>query len=128
VIVSKKFSFDAAHFLPGYKGKCSKLHGHRWICELACRGYVAEDTGMVIDFAELKKFCDIFEDRFDHTCLNDLPGLSNPTAENICQYIYDEFNMWCVAHGVRCEYIRIWETPNSMCELHMKEVGNALLS
>ena len=23
-------SFDAAHFLKGYKGKCSNIHGHRW--------------------------------------------------------------------------------------------------
>ena len=23
-------SFDAAHFLKGYAGKCHNLHGHRW--------------------------------------------------------------------------------------------------
>ena len=23
-------SFDAAHFLHGYNGKCSNIHGHRW--------------------------------------------------------------------------------------------------
>ena len=23
-------SFDSAHFLAGYDGKCSNLHGHRW--------------------------------------------------------------------------------------------------
>lgn len=23
-------SFDAAHFLYGYEGKCSNIHGHRW--------------------------------------------------------------------------------------------------
>lgn len=115
--VSKKFSFDAAHHLPNYKGKCKNPHGHHWVCELACRGPIAEDTGMVVDFNELKKFCNIFEEKFDHTYLNDIKELPNPTAENICQYIHDEFHMWCVAHGVSFEYIRIWETPNSMVEL-----------
>jgi len=115
MIVSKKFSFDAAHFLPKYKGKCNQTHGHHWVVELACGGEVAEDTGMVVDFAELKKFCNIFEERFDHTLLNDT--LPNPTAENICKYILDEFYLWCVTHGVSFEYIRIWEAENSMVEL-----------
>jgi len=121
MVVSKKFSFDAAHFLPKYEGKCKRLHGHHWEVELACRGEVAEDTGMVVDFNELRKFCDIFEEKFDHTHLNDT--LKNPTAENICRYIYDEFNIWCVTHGVAFEYIRIWETPNSMVELPLDRLG-----
>ena len=124
MIVSKKFSFDAAHHLPKYEGKCARPHGHHWTVELACSGYVAEDTGMVVDFTELKKFCGIFEEKFDHANLNDI--LPNPTAENICKYIYDEFNMWCVTHKVKFEYIRIWETENSMCEFHIKEVRNEL--
>jgi 6-pyruvoyltetrahydropterin/6-carboxytetrahydropterin synthase len=119
MIVSKKFSFDAAHSLPKYEGKCNRLHGHHWVVELACSGYVAEDTGMVVDFNELKKFCNIFEEKFDHTCLNEISELWNPTAENICKYIYDEFNMWCVAHKVDFEFIRIWETPNSMVQMQI---------
>ncbi|MEF2600873.1 MAG: 6-carboxytetrahydropterin synthase, partial [Fusobacterium mortiferum] len=23
-------SFDSAHFLSGYNGKCKNIHGHRW--------------------------------------------------------------------------------------------------
>ncbi len=26
-------SFDSAHFLHGYKGKCANLHGHHWVIE-----------------------------------------------------------------------------------------------
>ncbi len=25
-----KFSFDAAHYLPNYIGKCRDMHGHTW--------------------------------------------------------------------------------------------------
>lgn len=115
MIVSKKFSFDAAHHLPKYPGKCQNLHGHHWVAELACGGPVDEARGMVVDFTELKKFCSIFEEKFDHAFLNDV--LQNPTAENIAQYIFDEFNMWCVAKGLSFEYIRIWEGEDSMVEL-----------
>ena len=121
MIVSKKFSFDAAHFLPHYEGKCNRLHGHHFVVEVACGGNVAEDTGMVIDFVELKKFCNIFEEKLDHTLLNDI--ISNPTAEFICKYIYDEFYMWCKARSVDFEYIRIWETENSMVEYKGIENG-----
>ena len=56
MIVSKRVSFDAAHFLPGYVGKCSQMHGHHWIVELAVAGEVNLETGMVIDFIELSRF------------------------------------------------------------------------
>ena len=29
-ILKTEASFDSAHFLSGYDGKCSNLHGHRW--------------------------------------------------------------------------------------------------
>ena len=28
--------FDSAHFLSGYTGKCSNIHGHRWHVEIDC--------------------------------------------------------------------------------------------
>ena len=123
MLVSKKFSFDAAHFLPNYEGKCKNLHGHHWVVEVACSGKVNPKTGMVVDFLYLKTFLGQIGGKFDHKLINDL--ISNPTAENICRYIFDEFNLWCVARGLKVEYIRVFETENSMAELR----GNdALLS
>ena len=29
-ILKTSASFDSAHFLAGYTGKCANLHGHRW--------------------------------------------------------------------------------------------------
>ena len=31
-------SFDSAHFLAGYEGKCRNLHGHRWTVEVEVGG------------------------------------------------------------------------------------------
>lgn len=116
MIISKRFNFDAAHYLPGYPGKCKDMHGHRWTVEVACDGVVHLKTGMVVDFAELKKFCRGIEDLFDHTILNDFEYITIPTAENICTYIYKEFEYWCANNGVNAKYARVWETPDSMVE------------
>lgn len=115
MLVSKKASFDAAHYLPGYPGKCENLHGHHWVLEIACSGLIRH-TGMVIDFCELKDFLGWIDKEFDHRCLNDL--IDNPTAENLVRYIYEEFALWCVARGLKFEYIRLWETETSMVELN----------
>lgn len=32
-ILKTEAAFDSAHFLHGYNGKCSNIHGHRWIIE-----------------------------------------------------------------------------------------------
>ena len=34
-VVSVQAHYDSAHFLRNYKGKCEKLHGHRYVVELA---------------------------------------------------------------------------------------------
>ena len=56
--IRSECSFDSAHFLKGYIGKCSNLHGHRWrvVVELAAEELSEEEQtrGMVLDFGDLK--------------------------------------------------------------------------
>ena len=51
-------SFDSAHFLKGYDGKCRNLHGHRWrvVVEIAADQLKDEGQtrGMLVDFSDLK--------------------------------------------------------------------------
>lgn len=35
-------SFDSAHFLSGYEGKCSNIHGHRWKLEVTVQSETLE--------------------------------------------------------------------------------------
>jgi len=115
MIVSKKVSFDAAHFLPGYIGKCANMHGHHWVVELGVEGEVNPETGMVIDFSRLKEFWeDNFQEAFDHKLLNDT--ISNPTAENIALYIREACG-WLEAANLKLAFIRVWETPDSFAEV-----------
>jgi len=115
MLISKKFSFDAAHFLPYYDGKCRNVHGHRWYIEVACSGKVDDNSGMVVDFTVLKQFCNDIKLRYDHGSLND--HFENPTAENIGRDILSDFTSWCKDKGLLSEYVRVWESEDSMVEL-----------
>lgn len=55
VLISKEFTFDAAHHLHCYEGKCKNLHGHTYKVILGVSGFT-DELGLVIDFADLKKF------------------------------------------------------------------------
>ena len=118
VRVAKKFSFDAAHFLPGYLGKCANLHGHRWEVELAIEGPVDSATGMVVDFKWLKSALEDILEKFDHNLLNDI--LFNPTAENLAIYVRNSVNISRIQgsnEAIRIAWVRVWESPDSYVEV-----------
>ena len=50
ITVVKEFTFDAAHYLPGYNGKCNRPHGHTYRLQVGIEGEPDHSTGMVIDF------------------------------------------------------------------------------
>lgn len=118
MIVSKKVSFDAAHFLPNYVGKCNQMHGHHWVVELAVEGSVMEEHGFVVDFSRLKSWLeDYVVGEFDHTLLND--KISNPTAENLALYVKEKFNEigWSISGDIKLAWIKVWETEDSYVAL-----------
>lgn len=90
--IFKEFSFEAAHRLPNLppEHKCSRLHGHSFFVAVHVDGQVQERTGWVLDFAEIKEAFKPILDRLDHTYLNDIEGLANPTSENLARWIWDE--------------------------------------
>ena len=66
-------TFDSAHFLSGYNGKCANIHGHTWKTEVSVSAETLEETGekrgMVIDFSDLKAAVRSLAKRFDHTLI-----------------------------------------------------------
>ncbi len=90
--LSKKFSFEAAHYLPNVPQghKCRRLHGHSFICEIEVTGPIDTKMGWVVDFADIKKAIAPIREILDHHYLNqDVPELTNPTSENICKFIWN---------------------------------------
>ncbi len=92
VRITKAFDFDAAHYLPRVPAghKCGRLHGHSYRVILGLEGDLDARLGWVQDFGEIKAAFAPVLARLDHVCLNDVPGLENPTAENLAIHIYDE--------------------------------------
>ena len=60
-MVSKEFTFDAAHHLFNYEGKCKSLHGHTYHLQIAVSGYL-DERGMTFDFGDLKS---IYKDHLE---------------------------------------------------------------
>ena len=57
--LTKRFTFEMAHALPSYSGKCHNIHGHSYKLFVTVEGEpsLAEGspTGMVIDFGQIKE-------------------------------------------------------------------------
>lgn len=106
--------FSAAHYLRGYNGKCSQLHGHNWKVQVFLTGNTLNDMGMIIDFQELKKLLNIILDRLDHFCLNDLDIFAkvNPTSENIAYFIFHELTKKSLPGKI--SRVVVWESK-SVC-------------
>jgi 6-pyruvoyltetrahydropterin/6-carboxytetrahydropterin synthase len=91
VEIFKEFTFEAAHRLPGVAAdhKCARLHGHSYRLIVYVSGEVAPDTGMVMDFGDIKKAVKpLIYGHLDHYYLNDIDGLENPTSENVARWIW----------------------------------------
>ena len=86
------FTVEAAHRLPNVPAghKCARLHGHSFRIELHVSGEVDSHTGWVMDFAEVKRIFQPAYDRLDHHYLNEIPGLENPTSENLARWVWNE--------------------------------------
>ena len=125
-------SFDAAHFLKGYEGKCSNIHGHRWrvVVEIFS-DTLKSDThsgGMLVDFDELKDTIKREVDYLDHWLLIEKNTLKpktyealteegirivemdfRTTAENFSKYFYDQISK----KGYQVNKVSVYETPNN---------------
>lgn len=130
--LTTEHSFDAAHFLAGYDGKCGNLHGHRWRVLLTVQSETLREDrqqkGMCVDFAELKKDLRTELDALDHVLIIEQGSLREstmkalqeekfqvvempfrPTAENFARYFYELFTL----KGYPVAKVEVYETPNN---------------
>ncbi|MEW6157385.1 MAG: 6-carboxytetrahydropterin synthase QueD [Verrucomicrobiota bacterium] len=86
----KTFQFEAAHLLPHLPAshKCRRLHGHSFKAEIVLRGACDPHLGWVMDYADISEAFKPLWEQLDHRYLNEIPGLENPTSENIALWIW----------------------------------------
>lgn len=111
MLLKKEFTFDAAHRLDRYRGKCEALHGHTYRLAITLEGH-RDDDDMVFDFTELKKVVTAkVLDRLDHAYLNDI--MDQPTAENIALWVWDELDGEVNRPNCKLHTVQVWETATS---------------
>ena len=119
VLVSKEFTFDAAHHLHDYERKCKNLHGHTYKVIFGLSGYT-DSRGLMIDFGDIKDIWkNEIEIHLDHRYLNETLPLMNTTAENMVVWIYEKMAEALSLkeyEGARVEFVRLYETPTSYAE------------
>ena len=126
-IVKTEDSFDSAHFLARYNGKCRNIHGHRWRVVIEIAGENLDD-GMVVDFTDIKAALKSLTDNLDHSLVMEKDTLKpqtyeclvdegfrimimdfRPTAENFAKYFFDEIKN----KGFNIKAAEVYETPNN---------------
>lgn len=141
-ILKAEHSFDSAHFLANYKGKCGNIHGHRWRVEVEVKSETLVDggqlDGMVIDFGDLKKDVKTMVDYYDHgliiqqgtmrketlACILEdgfkiIEVNFRPTAENFAAFFFKIMK----DKGYRVKRVTVYETPTNSAAYEESEVG-----
>ncbi|MGM0612476.1 MAG: 6-pyruvoyl trahydropterin synthase family protein [Bacteroidota bacterium] len=136
--ITREFSFEMAHFLPGYDGPCKNIHGHSFRFFVTVIGKPVDNPknpkeGMVMDFQQLKNLVKMeIIDHYDHAllvkkgCFGDalyeLPAFSNiieknfqPTSENLivefARIIKEK-----LPENIRLHSLKLFETEKSSVE------------
>jgi 6-pyruvoyltetrahydropterin/6-carboxytetrahydropterin synthase len=106
-------TFAAAHLLRNYHGKCENLHGHNYRVQVGVEGEALDESGLLLDFTELKRLLRQTSNYLDHQFINELKPFDviNPSAENLAKFFHDEIQK--DLSGARVAWVRVWETDTS---------------
>ena len=139
VRLTKTFTFEMAHALFNYDGKCKNIHGHSYKLEVTVKGRPIEKSanpkdGLLIDFGDLKKIVNAkVVDIFDHALVMKkdysdelLSSLSanfeliryvdyQPTCENLISDFAGKIE-GALPEGVALHHLVLHETATAFCE------------
>lgn len=112
--ISKEFHFSASHVLHGLSDNhpCGRLHGHNYVLKVELKNTILDKTtGFVKDYRDLDVIKNWIDDYLDHRHLNDVFGDMQPSAENMCHWLFHKFEVM----GIRLSAIELSETPKTNC-------------
>lgn len=128
--VTKRFTFSASHRLYNSSlseeknreifQKCSNDHGHNFVLDVTVTGPINSETGMIINFSELKAIVDrnvilILDHSNFEKDLTDLHGQIH-TAENMVGYIWEKIAVK-LPKNISLKKLKLIETEGSWVEL-----------
>ena len=111
--LTKDFGFEAAQTLPAAPEghKCRRMHGHSFKVEISVEGEVDPARGWLYDHAEISAAMKPLLARLDHSYLNEIAGLENPTIEVMAAWFWEKLAPQLPG---LCEIV-IHETPTARC-------------
>lgn len=119
--VWRRFRFEAAHRLINVPAghPCGRMHGHGFEVILHAERDLAPETDdprlkrahIAVDYDQLGCLWDKLGDELDHRCLNDLPGLENPTSELLAAWLWQRIRpqLPCLSQ------VSVYETATAGC-------------
>jgi len=111
LLVTREFTFDAAHNLPRYVGKCERLHGHSYRVRVTVKAPLDPWTGLSFDFHDIKSTVNERVVKvLDHRYLNEY--MPNPSAEHLAVWCWERLK------DLPMHEVQVWETPNSFVTYH----------
>ena len=135
--ISKDFRWEMGHRLQCHKGKCFNLHGHSYKLQIEFEGKVDKESGMVLDYFDVKDIVGPIVDKLDHTVIvweKDLELIEmlknlnsayvimpfETTAENLVGYFLSESSNANLPSGISKIKVRVCETENTYAEDEVK--------
>ena len=111
--IYKEFSIEAAHSLPNVPEghKCARLHGHSFKIRLYVEGIPNEENGWIIDYADITQAFEASRKILDHSHLNEIEGLNNPTSENLALWVWNRI----ISDFPELSKVEVKETCTSGC-------------
>ncbi len=111
--IFKEFQIEAAHLLPNLPAdhKCRRLHGHSFRIRITVAGEPDPVLGWVMDYADISKTFQPLFDMLDHRYLNEIPGLENPTSENLARWVWERLKPELTGLAT----VRVMETCTAGC-------------
>lgn len=90
--LKQHFQIESARFLPRLDKNhpCARMHGHSFKVILGLRGSLNPKLGWLRDYHEISQIAGQILAPLDHRVLNEVPGLENPTSENISVWLYEQ--------------------------------------
>ena len=142
--LTKSFTFEMAHALYNYAGKCKNIHGHSYTLKVCVIGKPKNETGnsadgLLIDFGDLKRIVnENVVDIFDHTLVmkkDYSDELTDTLAQNFERLIYVDYQPTCenlicdfaekikisLPELVQLHHLVLHETATAYCEWYASD-------
>jgi len=108
----RRYRFESAHHLPNVPDghPCGRIHGHGFEVILHANQSINEQD-MGVDYDFLDKCWAPLHKELDHTYLNDIPGLENPTSEMIAAWVWKRMK----EKVPQLSWVTVYETVTAGC-------------